>query len=277
MQELLETYPIIGQVGPWIGGAIGGSLLLLLRNRRPLLRYDVSHQQIGMTAEDEIHGKVEVTYRGNVVHNLYLSQIALTNSSFKDLEDLEFKTYRGHDNIELLTEKTHIDGTIDPIELTEDYFDRIVANSEYESEVIEAGTAEEPEIQQRLQADYRFRHGQRWYKVPVLNRGQTVKITYVVRAAPNSSPVIYLSCQSKGVRIKEKPYRHAVTHLWGVPIFQAAWTGIFTAFVVYGLVVWQITSLWIAALICTVFGVLANVPGAILVRIYTWLRSKLIG
>ena len=52
-----EFYPLLVSVVPWVGGAIGGFLLFVLKNRRPLLTYNVTHQRIGMTADDNVHGK----------------------------------------------------------------------------------------------------------------------------------------------------------------------------------------------------------------------------
>ena len=277
MNDLLDAYPIIEKLLPWIGGAIGGSLLTVLRNRRALLTYNVSHQKIGMTADDEIHGKVEVTYRGSVVHNLYLSVVTIKNHSFRDLEDLDLKTFRGGNDISLLTEQTHIEGTIEFVDLTKEYMDRIEKDSDWEKMIFEAGTQDEDANKKRLDADAGFRHGQRHYTVPVLNRGQTIRLTYLVAAAPNTSPFINVTTQTKGVRIKEKPYPQAISHLWGVPIVHAAIVGIVAGVIITGLVVLNIKTLWIAASVCFVVGVFGNVPGALLIKSYKWLRTKLIG
>ena len=159
MQRLIDTYPLIGKIGPWLGGFIGGYLLTLLKNRRALLTYNVAHQRIAMSADDEIHGKVVVTYRGNVVHNLFLSTVTVRNSSIRDLENLDLKACRAHDSMLLLTEQTAIDGTLEYVPLTQEYIDRIEQDSEFEKQVLEAETADQPENKQRLDSDARFRHG----------------------------------------------------------------------------------------------------------------------
>lgn len=42
-------------------------------------------------------------------------------------------------------------------------------------------------------------------------------------------------------------------------------------------VVSSIATLWLAALLCLVVGLLGNVPGAAVVKCYRWLRGRLIG
>ena len=155
--------------------------------------------------------------------------------------------------------------------------DRVLADGEFEQEVREAGTAEDPENKKRLDADFDFRHRQRWYCVPVLDRGQELRITYLVHAAPNTFPEIYMTCPSKGVRIKEKRYPQLPAFLWGIPIQSAVIVGILAAIGLFGLVIWRISTLWIAALICLFIGLFGNVWGAVIVKTYNWARGKLIG
>ena len=104
-------YAVLANLGPWLGGAIGGVLILVLTNRRSLLTYNVTHQRIGMSADDAVHGKVEVFFRGNLVDRLYLSVMQIRNRGIRDLENLNLKTYRGHDAMAMLTEEARLDGS----------------------------------------------------------------------------------------------------------------------------------------------------------------------
>ena len=45
-------------------------LLILVRNRRTLLTYHVTHDRIGISAYDNIHGEVSVTVGGSQMQNL---------------------------------------------------------------------------------------------------------------------------------------------------------------------------------------------------------------
>jgi hypothetical protein len=275
MMEFLEAYSTVLQIG---GGAIGGILLLLLKNRRPLLTYSVTHQRIGMTADDAIHGKVEVRFRDSVVHNLYLSVVELRNRSMRDLDNLNIKTYRDTEDTVMLTEQAHIEGTLENVNLTKEYTDRVTGDSEWEKKIRDAGTAEEPENAARLLSDARFRHGQRHYLIPVLNRGQVAKITYLVAVGPNSSPVIRLTSPTKGIRIKER--RHPATmpaFLWGVPILHSVSAGLVLGAFLVSVIVWQVQTLWIAAVASFLLGALANLPGVLFMKVYGWLRERIIG
>lgn len=277
MQEIISAFPIIPQVLPWLFGAIGGFLIALLRNRRPLITYSVSHQRIGMTAEDDVHGRVEVRYAERVVQNLFLTVMEVENRSTKDLENLSLKTYRGSNDAAMLTEQLHIKGTLERVSLTQDYLDRVTTDRDWERGVIESGAETDLENAKRLAVDARFRAGQRHYIVPLLNRGQAVKITYLVETAPNATPTIFLDCQTKGVRLKLKSLPLAITNLWGVGLREAAITGIFVGSLLAGVAVWQISTYWVGALVCFLVGVLANIPGALTVKMFRWLREKAVG
>lgn len=177
--------PIIKAVFPWVGGLISGIAIVIFNNRRPLLSYGVTHERIGMTAEDQVHGKVEVTYRGTVVSNLYLSTITLANRSIKDLIDLELKAWT-RDGCFLLSETSLIEGTIEPVHYTDDYTLRLQEQAAFEKEANESEPVTD-ETKKKLDENGKFQLSQRWYKVPALNRGQSLTLTYLVSADPNTS------------------------------------------------------------------------------------------
>jgi len=43
---------LLDSLGPWLGGAVAGLLLAIFANRRKLVTYTVTHDRIGITAED---------------------------------------------------------------------------------------------------------------------------------------------------------------------------------------------------------------------------------
>ena len=85
------------------------------------------------------------------------------------------------------------------------------------------------------------------------------------------------SCQKAGVRVKYKQPYHPIWHLWGVPLGEAALSGIVIGTLVWLVVISSISTLWLAALLCLVVGLLSNVPGAAIVKLYRWLRDRVIG
>lgn len=93
----------------------------------------------------------------------------------------------------------------------------------------------------------------------------------------NVSPVVHLSCQKAGVRLKYKQPYQPVWHLWGVPLIEAGLGGTAISIFVLIVVINMISTLWIAALLCLVAGLLGNIPGAGAVRLWRWVRDRLIG
>jgi hypothetical protein len=269
--------PLLVKSLPWLGGAVGGAVLTVLKGRRALLTYSVNHQRVGTTANDAVHGQVEVRYRGNVVHNLYLSTVEITNRSIRDLENLEIRTYRGPDQMMLLTERPFIEGSIHHVNHTAAYDQRLFADAEWEKQTRAAGAAEVPENVERLTRDAGFRHGQRHYLVPVLTRGQVINITYLSTVAHGVHPLIHVDCQSKGVRVVFQRGLRAVTHLWGVPVPTAAFVGLPLGVVIAASTEWFTTTPWVLSMACFIAGVSVAVQGMLVVKLYRWLRKLIVG
>lgn len=280
MANFLDAYPVIAKVGPYLlggaGGALGGQFLSVLKNRRATLVYHVTHARIGMTADDQTFGSVEVRYNGAVAHNLFLSVVEAKNNSIRDLENIAVKICRGHENMELLTEQSQIVSTTEVVPLTKQYFERVKSDAEWAQAIATAGASEEPENAKRLSADAKFRQGERHYVIPVLNRGQVAKFTYLTQAGPNMNPVISLASQTKGVRVKYGPQPEGVTNVFGVSFKQAGLTGVLTALLVAAIVIWRVSG-DAAAWICFVVALFASVMGAGIVRACRWMREILVG
>ena len=107
---------------------VGGSLtfvvtllVVVVRNRRSLLTYHVTHDRIGISTLDNIHGEVSVTVGGNRMQNLYMSNVWLVNRSMRDVEDLELKVLSGTNEMRLMSEQTHIEGTVEFLKHTAEY------------------------------------------------------------------------------------------------------------------------------------------------------------
>ena len=65
--------------------------------------------------------------------------------------------------------------------------------------------------------------GQREYVIPIFNRGQSIKITYLNSAQSPSMPNIWLSIALKGVKLK---FQGPQNQVLGVPQGQAAFVGV---------------------------------------------------
>ena len=266
----------------------GGSLtflvtlfVLVIRNRRSLLTYHATHERIGISTLDKIHGDVSVTVGGNPVQNLYMTNVWLVNRSVRDVEELEVKVLCDNADMRLMSEQTHVEGTAEIVKHTPEYEeikDQLVKAVRATEQARAAGDqAAAAQIDQSQAANWQTWNTQRWYAVPVLARGQTVRFTYMTNVVSETVPAIFLSCQKAGVRVKDKQPYQPIWHLWGIPLAEAGFAGMVIGTLVWLAVVSSISTLWLAALLCLVVGLLGNVPGAAVVKCYRWLRGRLIG
>ena len=267
---------------------VGGSLtfvvtllVVVVRNRRSLLTYHVTHDRIGISTLDNTHGDVSVTVGGNRMQNLYMSNVWLVNRSMRDVEDLELKVLSGTYEMRLMSEQTHIEGTVEFLKHTAEYEEIKSQLMNAVARVDEAKAAGDDataaQIDQAQAANWQTWFTQRWYEVPVLARGQTIRFTYMMNVLSNADPTILLSCQKAGVRVRYKQPYQPIWHLWGVPLVEAGVSGIVIGTLVWLVVINSISTLWLAALLCLVVGLLGNVPGAAVVKLYRWLRGRVIG
>lgn len=116
--------------------------------------------------------------------------------------------------------------------------------------------------------------GQREYLIPVFNRGQVVKISYLNAANSESMPHIWLAATLKGVKVK---FRIPKPQIFGVSQPQASAVG--TALGLVGLVplVLLVESPWIVGLTAIVYGICVTIPGAYGVKLYRVLREAIGG
>ena len=273
----------------WVLPSLAGGFLTLsvtlfvfvVRNRRALLTYHAAHDRIGISTLDKNHGEIAVTVGGNQVQNLYMTNVWLVNRSMRDLEELEVKILCSNDDMRLMSEQTHLEGTAESLKHTLEYEEiktqlaSAVSRAEQARAAGDQATA--AQIDQAQADNWQTWLKQRWYEVPLLARGQTIRLTYMTNVVSDTAPVIFLSCQKAGVRVKYKQPYQPIWHLWGIPLAEAGFAGMVIGTLVWLTVISSISTLWLAALLCLVAGLLGNVPGAGVVKLYRWLRDQLIG
>ena len=256
-------------------------LVMAVRNRRSLLTFHVTHNRIGISAVDNIHGEVSVTVGGNPMQNLYMSNVWLVNRSVRDLEDLEVKVVTGTNEMQLMSEQAQIEGTVEFLKHTAGYKEikSQLANAVSRAEEAKAAGdhARATRINEAQADNWRTWFTQRCYEVPVLARGQTIRFTYMTNVTSNADPTIVVSCQKAGVRVEYKQPYQPIWHLWGVPLVEASLTGIVIGTFFWLIVISSIPTLWLAALLCLSWGLLSSIPGALVVKLYRWLRDRLVG
>ena len=195
-----------------------------------------------------------MTWNDTPVDNLYISTVELRNESLNDYENVAARVFTS-DTI-LLTERSEIVGTILHLNWTQRF-----------SNLIRVEPGREPT---QVQRDI-FR-SQREYLIPTINRGQTVRLTFLNAAKTENQPSLWLDIQHKGVRLE---FRAVHNEFWGVPQPYAVLVGTALGLIFLGIVVRLVAAVWIAAVACFLYGVLVLVPGALTIRLWRWLRNKI--
>lgn len=144
-----------------LGGIATAFLTQRVLNKRGIFTYSVTHTRVGVTAEDAIFGNVAVSWNGNPVQNLYLSTIEMKNESMNDYENVVVCAFTNDSR--LMTEQTQLLDTPNILEWSEKYKNQLH---------VEPGG----EPSEKQWATY---NGQREYIIPIFNRGQSIKITYL--------------------------------------------------------------------------------------------------
>lgn len=113
---------------------------------------------------------------------------------------------------------------------------------------------------------------QREYVIPVFNRGQSIKITYLNSAKSNEPPSIWLSVAQKGVKLK---YQDIQNQILGVPQNQAAFVGVVLGVAVLVALVIFVAEPWAVATAAMAYGLVAQLPGAYAIKATRRLREAI--
>lgn len=250
MDALQNTYAI--DLATFFGGMVATVIAQRILNKRSLFTYFVNHQRIGISAEDQIFGTIKVTLNGNDVTNLYLSTVELTNQSVNDFQDIEVRAYSNDTN--LLTERAEIVGTTRAIAWTEQFREQLH---------VKDGTKPSKQQQDLF-------YTQRHYLVPILNRGQTVRLTFLNDAKLQVQPSVWLDVLHKGVRLQ---FRVPKNLIWGVEQTQATLIG---AVAVLALIVTLYFTVKVNIVLAVMFfliGLFSQIPGVLIIKAWRKIRD----
>ena len=237
-------------------GIVTAWLTQRILHKRGVFRYFVNHIRIGISTEDEIFGNVQVTWNNEPIRNLYLSTVEMKNESLNDYDNVTVKTYTN--NTDLLTEQTQILNTPEIIHWTDKY---------KESITVKPG-------EEISDAKRNLYFGQREYNIPIFNRGQSVRITYLNSARHDEVPSIWLSVQKKGVKVK---FSVPQNEILGVPQPHAAFAGVLIGLIgIFPLIIF-VTNSWIIGFSAFIYGLIAQVPGAYSIKLIKRLRGYIGG
>jgi hypothetical protein len=236
--------------------SLAGVILTLITervlNKRGLFTYFVRHNRVGLSTDDAIFGSVRVTWNENPVGNLFSSAVEMANESMKDYENVVVRVFT-NDTV-LLTERTEIAGTTHLLSWTDDF-----------SKQLAVAPSQAPSQSQR---DLYSR--QRDYLIPTMNRGQVVRFHFLNAARTQNPPSIWLDILHKGVKLR---FRLAHAEVLGVRQPLAALAGVISGFVFVGLLVAFVPNVWVAAICALLYGLVAQIPGALLLKLWRLLRD----
>ena len=233
-------------------GAIITLLIQRILNKRGLFTYFVSHYRVGVSADDAIFGTVRCTWNDLPVANLYSSSVELRNESLKDYEDVIVQILTS--DTALFSERTALIGTSRILDWTEGFKRRLAVPS----------GSEPTDAQRSLYAS------EREYLIPTLNRGQRVSFTYLNAARTEQQPTIVLDILHKGVKTK---FLVAQPEFLGVPQFSAAQVGSVVGIVVVAFVIVTVETLWLAAVLSFLCGLLVLLPGTAFIKLWRRFRD----
>lgn len=258
MNELLQLFQnqYISVIAGGIGGILTAWLTQRVLNRRGIFSYSVTHNRVGITTEDPVFGSVAVTWNGNTIPNLFLSTIEMKNESLNDYENVIVRAYTG--DTKLMTEQTQLLETPNNLEWSEKYKQQMH---------VESGS-------NPTDSQWSLYNGQREYVIPIFNRGQTIKVTYLNSAASSSMPNIWLSVALKGIKLK---FRGPQNQILGVPQGQAAFVGVLIGLVVWFALVLLASEPRVIATIAMWYGFVAQIPGAYAIKIMRRVRDAIGG
>lgn len=256
VRKLIDNKAVISVISAGVG-ALFWKIVAEYRNRIKTLEYTVTHERIGLSAEDEIFGRVIVTWQGSEVKNLYVSTVTIINDTTKDYCDLKIKVYTN--GTLLLSERSQIVGTAYIVKYSNDYINSI-----------KIGANETPSDPQM----YMYWHT-REYNVPVFNRKQKITITYLTSVPPEKeSPAVFVDILHPSVKIVFKPI---FPEIHGVPVKYALPIGLIACALMFLVVTFSIKDVRLASLIMVAVGLYAQSVGAYVYKGLRWIKKLLLG
>lgn len=149
-------------------------------NRITKLKYSIWHNYIGSSIEDVKFGSVKLLYNSKELTNLYSSNVLIKNETGRDLNDLELNISCDFNSAILVSHGRNLN-SIKELKFTDEY-----------AKIIEQN---DPDNLANI-------YTRRDYKIPVINRGDPIQITLLTTNFNNNQPVLFVSTEHKGVKLK---------------------------------------------------------------------------
>ena len=243
ISEIFQNQYMIGII-LLIVGAILEKIVSKIRSRISLVTYSVSTSKLGETANNDIHGKIEVRHKDQVLPNFYFSRVRVQNISNSDLDGIRLLFYV-RDGVLILSDFIRYENEVRHIPYTAEY---VAINS--------------PIIFSR-----------REYDIPVLNRGQSIVLELTMtHSAEMGFPYLCASMVHKGAKLIEKPY---TTEFHGVSIKRTLPWAIILGVILYIILSVMLLNPWIGYAIIFIYGLFAQSVAAFIIKVKDWAIKKI--
>lgn len=224
-----------------------------LRKKRGVLSYFVRHSQVGTSVVDPALGSVQITWNGNPVVDLYSSTMEIRNESVNDYDDVCIHVFTS-DTV-LLTERAELVGTLQRLNWTREFVSQLA-----------------PVGQGLSETQHQLLAAQREYHVPILNRGEVVRLTFLNAPRTDKPPTVWLDVVHKGLKVR---FRVPQAQILGVSRSTAGWVGAVMGVVVLVIMISLSKSVFVVGVLCMLYGLVAQLPAALVIRLFRRLRRLL--
>ena len=248
----LGSKELLLYVGLSVVGAIVGHLWTRFRRRITTLRWTAQYQQMAFATQDSGWGKVDILYDDRPVRNLHVITAKVTNESQIDLQSVELR-FQVNEGTFVLRSSAQLTGALNVLPFAPGYG----------AMVAEAGKRELTE------AEFALWGRRSNFLAPVINRGASVDVRFLVSRPDDATPAVILECNHLGVRVRHKP---PAEQFWGVNQTFAAWLGLLFGFGVVLVIVRADLATWMGAISTWLAGAFGILVGAGLVWAWRGLR-----
>ncbi|MBI0399300.1 hypothetical protein [Cyclobacterium marinum] len=217
-------------------------------NRVSKLQYSIWHNYVGSSIEDLKFGSVKLLYNDNELKNLYASNVHLLNSSGKDLDDIELNITCDQNSL-IMVSHGQRNRSLNELEFTDKYL---------------------KELQSVNKDNQAYVYSRRDYKIPVLNRGDSISITLLTTNFVGEMPFLNVGTDHKGVNLK---YFTEQQKLFGVSQAKSVIIGILISIVLCYPIFQYFESKPILISVALLNGWIASIYGILALKLSKWLRN----
>lgn len=232
-----------------VPGGIAGAVLTHWINRRAnrlqSFDYTVHHERIGVT-DNGGFGDIKVTFNGNVVPNLYLTTITLTNTTTKDQLGVTFRVNAGTSTV-LMTQFVGIKGTTYIFPFSDEYQKQLSFDDKPNQHQVTLYSQ------------------QREFTISTFNKGAVAEVRLLTNVpSGNGGPTTFVDMLRANTKVR---YVESGPMMMGIPLTKSRVVGLMVVLSLF-LVCGFISGTWISSFVALCAGLCVAPIGAIAYRLW---------